>query len=309
MNNTEKYLKIIEEYTNDKYITIQELCKQYKCDKSSLYKFIKKNNITIPKKKVVNKEKEEKLKQCIDLYDKYGSIHKISKIIHLTESDISRYLKKYGIIIPYNAPKIKNEFNENFFETIKTEQQAYWFGFLLADGYVTKINRIGLELKLEDKSHIKKFIKVIDGNCKITENNNTARLSIASAKMQNDLIKKGCVFNKSKNGFFNINDFSTQELQRHFIRGYFDGNGHIPKQMTRYELVITIGSEKLAYQFKNLLQNFDIEMSLRNLNTYYRLELYNKCNFIKLLNLMYQGANVYLDRKYETYKLRISPLQ
>ena len=43
--------------------------------------------------------------------------------------------------------------------------------------------------------------------------------------------------------------------------------------------------------------------------SYYRINIERKKDFLKLLNLLYKDAKVYLDRKYETYLLRSQPFQ
>ncbi|UYZ23301.1 LAGLIDADG family homing endonuclease [Mesobacillus jeotgali] len=54
--------------------------------------------------------------------------------------------------------------DENFFGKITTEEKAYWLGFILADGSVSKENRrncITLSLSRKDKEHLYKFKKSI----------------------------------------------------------------------------------------------------------------------------------------------------
>ena len=64
--------------------------------------------------------------------------------------------------------KIKNlEFRVNYdvhvFDTIDSEEKAYWLGFLMADGYVrSDSNVIGIELSYVDIDHMKKFKKIYE---------------------------------------------------------------------------------------------------------------------------------------------------
>ena len=49
----------------------------------------------------------------------------------------------------------KVPFNECSFDTIDTEEKAYWLGFMYADGYISsKNNQIGLSLAVKDIEHL-----------------------------------------------------------------------------------------------------------------------------------------------------------
>ena len=46
------------------------------------------------------------------------------------------------------------------FETIDTEEKAYWLGFMYADGYIGASRySVGINLSLKDIDHLKKFCK------------------------------------------------------------------------------------------------------------------------------------------------------
>jgi hypothetical protein len=94
-----------------------------------------------------------------------------------------------------------------------------------------------------------------------------------------------------------------QNLHRHFIRGYFDGDGTInneTKTLSGCKVVSTL-------QFlEGLKKNTDIDCSIgkhdstNNKNTY---ELYYSGNRNQWLFLhwIYSGATIYLQRKYDAY--------
>ena len=54
----------------------------------------------------------------------------------------------------------KYKYNKNAFNQITTEKDAYWLGFLLADGYVGGDSKPFLQIKLGeiDKNHLIKFL-------------------------------------------------------------------------------------------------------------------------------------------------------
>lgn len=121
----------------------------------------------------------------------------------------------------------KYKLNENFFESINSEEKAYFLGFLFADGYVNeKINMMDLTIHYKDKEILDKFVLCIypEGRPLKTIRVDYLRLVVNSSKFVNDLIKCGCVQAKTF-----ILKFPTipENFQRDFIRGYFDGDGSI----------------------------------------------------------------------------------
>ena len=86
------------------------------------------------------------------------------------------------------------------FETIDTEEKAYWLGFLYADGSVGSTdNRIELGLAEKDLRHIEKFRDFIGIKNKISYRASTKsyRYAFKSISCKADLIKQGCIPKKS----------------------------------------------------------------------------------------------------------------
>ena len=127
--------------------------------------------------------------------------------------------------------KLLYSVNHMYFDKIDTYNKAYILGIMFADGHMYK-NRKQIRLKLADidiLENIKNEMEYTgplydvlpyhkDGkNCK-----GAKILTISSSKIYGDLIKLGCIQNKTYNKEFpNIDDFYMSD----FIRGYFDGNG------------------------------------------------------------------------------------
>lgn len=62
-----------------------------------------------------------------------------------------------------------------------------------------------------------------------------ARFAVSNKKLVSDLIKLGCVPCKSLILTFpNKEIFKTDDLVKHFIRGYFDGDGCISYSSNKY---------------------------------------------------------------------------
>lgn len=143
----------------------------------------------------------------------------------------------------------KYDVDEEYFSEVKSERPAYWAGFLLADGNVDKRRRtIQVKLKRGDIDHIRRFKRDIGAENPIyhDEKDSGKRLpSIRSnsTKLVDQLERFGVVPRKSYG--HPLPDVPS-DLLRHFVRGYFDGdghvgasNGHVTAQRPQYTLSVT----------------------------------------------------------------------
>lgn len=194
--------------------------------------------------------------------------------------------------------------NKDIFEVIDTEEKAYWLGFLYADGSVGSTeHKIELGLKIEDIGHVQKFKDFVGLNNKISirEKTKSCRFSFRSLDFKNNLIKQGCFPNKSLILKFPTYEQVPKYLIKHFMRGYFDGDGWIC-HTDKTECIGFIGTYDFvdgAIKEFNLKQNKIADV--HHENGAKRYQLYQKDEFIKFLDLLYQDATIYLDRKYEKY--------
>lgn len=122
----------------------------------------------------------------------------------------------------------RKEYNHSYFENIDTEDKAYFLGFIYADGSIVtnKRNSFYLKLHIKDLHIIKTFIKCIDGEMTPwkQKGRDIIQVSISGEKIINDLLKIGLHQNKT---FTLKYPEINPELERHFLRGYFDGDGCI----------------------------------------------------------------------------------
>jgi hypothetical protein len=126
---------------------------------------------------------------------------------------------------------IRKTYNENFFEKIDDEYKAYFLGFIYADGCLiddSKSYRYKLNLKIhnKDKHILEDFIRCINGEIEVWSNKkrDMCEISLSGKKIVSDLKEKGVLPNKT----FTIKyPYIDESLERHFLRGYFDGDGCI----------------------------------------------------------------------------------
>ncbi|MEG1494717.1 MAG: hypothetical protein RR406_00235 [Bacilli bacterium] len=260
------------------------------------------------------------INKAIELRKNGLSYAKIGKLLNTDRKKVSFYLqeKGYGPSKAYKKAKEFNQpnkkaINENVFEKIDTEEKAYWLGFMYADGCVNRTsNRIELSLKEEDYSHIVKFKNFLESEHIIGKKSKTIkdktyisyRLGITNEKLKNDLIKHGCVPNKTK-----VLQFPklNKKLVKHFIRGYLDGDGCITHQATSKMSLEILGTEEFLraildyYNFPNdkyiyTFKHSDIK----------RLILSGPKAF-EVIDDLYKKSNIYLERKFNLYN-KFAPL-
>ena len=249
------------------------------------------------------------------------SIKEMAEYLNRTTNSVRLKASRCGCKkSPYNC-------NYSFFKSIDTEEKAYWFGFIAADGWIT-INRgtnsgcLGIELQAGDTNHLKKFNKSIDGNYKITERERLCEIStkqnnvnkescirIFSIDMVNDLINIGITTTKTRDFSFPI--WLDEKFYPAFIRGYFDGDGCVRTRtrklssgaVVEYPICDIVSANKdfldklrtLLYEKLGICSYIYIDKNC------YRLYVHKNEHTMAFLNYIYNDANIYLDRKYKKY--------
>lgn len=261
------------------------------------------------------------------IYKDY-SVKEISKILNKSVASID--CKKRRLGLTENIMN-KNRGNQNFFDVINTEEKAYWLGFIYADGYVIKSERnyeLGIELNYKDVEHLNKFnsifnnyykvikkvgnynsIEILNGKEPTNRVSEACLIRIYSKSIYEGLIKNGVVQNKTYSNIFpKIED---NVLFLHFLRGYIDGDGsYVIKDVERqYKTLkkykypqITIEGNNLnmfKYIIERLQNDFNITSRVYKDRKCYKLEIAKKSDCLKLIDLMYDNATIYLDRKFE----------
>jgi len=199
----------------------------------------------------------------------------------------------------------KLKFNHDFFENIDCEEKAYWLGFIMADGCVsvTQQPKMAIGLHKRDEDHLKKWHQSIRSCLKIHHHKDRVASTHYSSKMCHDLIQMGCVPRKSLQLEF---PDLREDLIRHFVRGYFDGDGSIlrcrPNQNTcRTQLrIVFIGTQMFLNTLKKWIQCSANVCSMDG-NRAYRLEIHGNKSALSTAKLMYENATIYLDRKAQVY--------
>ena len=260
----------------------------------------------------------------LDLYNKYylkGMFpRQIEKLDDCPYSDttLERGFKRLGLTTRNKGQaQRKYKVDESYFEEINTSEKAWLLGFIAADGCnntnkTTSTLTINLaEQDIEILYKIKDLLKS-EHPIKIYESKGNRQRSVSlvigSQKICFDLNKLGIVPNKTLT--YSFPEFLDPKLYKHFIRGYFDGDGSIwlTKKHKRMSFSI-VGNywfnDKLSEIFK---QDFNINTTRyfrhkdKGNTTTQQLYVAGNIQITKLMNWMYEDSTIHLRRKYDKFQ-------
>lgn len=231
------------------------------------------------------------------------SITKLAQDYDLDRGILAKNFKEDGIAIinRQNQPRM----NQNFFDSIDTEEKAYWLGFLYADGAIGSSNNgIELSLKESDSRHLDKFVHSLGfTDKKVFKDDIRCRVTFKNKHMHNSLINLGCTAKKSLTLTFPSEKQVPIMLANHFVRGYVDGDGSVMIGLNhRNERIVPrlsiLGTESFL---KSLIKTMGWKQNhISHPSGAFQIEWSGKYVF-GYLNELYGNASIYLDRKYQRF--------
>lgn len=228
---------------------------------------------------------------------------------------------------PLTTNHISNRrIRHDIFSKIETELQAYLLGFYAADGNINeKRKTFRIHLQKQDAELVYLYKDIISPDARtftVEEHKTTGRngkeitahesfgVDITSAKLCTDLVNLGIGYNKSYSDL-HIPEMS-KNLIRHFIRGYFDGDGCIivwlarekgKSDRVRGKFDICAKSASILNEFIKFFATYDIKLNLNYLkrDDMYRMHTSSKKELQKIYNLLYKDSYFYLSRKFNKF--------
>jgi len=213
--------------------------------------------------------------------------------------------------------------NDTFFDNIDTQEKAYWLGFLYADGYHTKPYRVGVKLAVKDKSHIEKLCDAVQVSydrikfrppsekfCmgRIIRSSGSSELNINNKHLSISAKACGLVPNKSLILTFPSENILPLKFVRHFIRGYFDGDGcltvGITNHISRYRMIILSSKdfcEGLCEQIQRSL-NIRVKIWDKKQTNIYKICISGNRQVKQFMDWLYNDSTIHLDRKHILYE-------
>ena len=270
---------------------------------------------------VVDLTNEDKNK-IIEMYLSGYSTTRIAEHFMVSHKLIGRILDENDIKRIHNGVR-KWNLNEHYFDSIDTQNKAYILGLLYADGY-NGINKstVRIQLQYTDVELLKQISREIESdkplkyiNCssKVASNGFISKdmyqLEAFSSHMCHTLDAIGMHQNKSL--ILEFPRFENKSLARHFIRGYYDGDGSFTysnaNSAKRFQGLITITStESFCEECLTILRKeigigggiYDASCH-NGITKVITISGNRQCK--NVLDWLYFDADMYLHRKYDKY--------
>jgi intein/homing endonuclease len=260
-----------------------------------------------------NKWSNEEIEFLKDNYENYTA-KELGDKIGRTKNAVALKLNRLGINVS------KYNYNKHFFDTVDTEEKAYWLGFMYADGYVSysienRNYEASIELKASDYEHLMKFNKSLNGNVQVSYRererwnkiHKICSIRFHSKELVEGLMKHGCLPNKTFDiKMPNIND----TLIKHFIRGFFDGDGSVYHRKDRNGIYANFTSA--SFDFLTSLRFYLYQLGVNSYivkdRDHHQLRIYGKDYTMTFLKHIYEESTIYLNRKYEMFDNEIASL-
>jgi len=197
----------------------------------------------------------------------------------------------------------------DYFDAITTPEQAYWLGFLSADGSLISTvahpegNHLSVRLAARDKGHLVKLKEALGAHASVLDGISngfgkptpSANLNVGSRRLMDALIALG--INPRKSATVKPWD-GPADLMPHFWRGLFDGDGSLAIKGPGLWTAFLCGSEPCVLGFLAWAH----EICGTSATPYFKtgcwyVSISGKYQVPKLVRAMYGDATVSLDRK------------
>ncbi len=268
---------------------------------------------------LTQKEKEE----CVELYISGESTVSLAKKYGVYPNSINGILRRRNVNIRKSSEAHrKYKINESFFDFIDSEEKAYILGLFYADGsnnirrfkaYIS-LSEVDVDILYKIRSLISPdkpllYSKRNDGN---SNHKNRYMFYIDNKHISKQLENLGCVTNKT----FKITfpNWIDNDLIHHFVRGYFDGDGHIGIYNNKARISV-VSTESFCNKLKSIIENIGIKCSdlycrfPERENSTRDFRITGNKNVLSFLIWIYRDATIYMERKYKKYQELISIME
>lgn len=245
-------------------------------------------------------------------------IPELAKLYNINQTYIYGYLHRRKISSnKMIQDRRKNKPIDTFLNVIDTEEKAYFLGLMMSDGYINESNtrgyiykKFGIFIKDSDKEVIEKICSVIGIKPSYRKNTKMVGFNVSSIQIISKLNELGISKNKT------YKELSVpkidKNLVKHFIRGYFDGDGSISIRSARpnqVQVYICGICKSFLEEVSEILNEENISSKLytevrnkENRKDMFTLRITTHKDRILFFDYLYKDSTIKIDRKYSKYK-------
>lgn len=298
---TEKVLSLFDAVT-----PVLHICESLGLSRPTVYKILRENGRS-PRGFILSPESPYIL-ECLN--SRRYSAREIARKAGTSTAVVSRVARDHNITI---RPQRRWKVRSSSWSQVATEHDAYWLGFAMADGYVRIKHRakgtheylFRLHIQRRDVEHLNKLREYLGTDAPIRNSRNrvhpSVTLEIWNKEIVHNLSRLGCTPRKSdREQFPNI----REDLFRHFLRGYFDGDGWFTTEPSGRTRLGLLGGRSFLVKIRDRLVALlgIYRGQVQKLGNIHRFLTGSNADAVKVARFMYDGSTVYLDRKYQNHK-------
>lgn len=245
--------------------------------------------------------------------DNQLSIEAIAEKMGCSISKVQKYLGREGLTrTNLDSKQLLSKLtqhNSTFFDSIDTEEKAYWLGFFYADGYLAKNGSVlKIDLSSKDALHLQRFANIFQRDVLVYERApdkrngkvySTATCSISCAYLWNALLAKGIKQGNTLSEDVSVFGHVSGELMHHFVRGFFDGDGGVYRNKKGVLEFSFVGSFPFMTHLRKVVV-VSTGLSVPKLDESHKLaklHWYGNGSSERFKNWVYHNATIWLERK------------
>lgn len=290
---------------------VKDIAGKYGLKTQTVYSFLIRNGIRIRKALT-----DEDILDICSSYTSGEKVETISRRHHIDNAKTRSILREHGIYVVKQNDIRKYTLDETYFDKIDTANKAYILGLLYSDGNNRVDNHcIRISLQEGDVDILKKIQLELNSNAPLVFKDNLNIISsdglsrrsqycltVCSKYMSDRLVELGVVPNKSL--IVTYPNLIKDEFVKDFIRGYLDGDGSI-SNLKQAKVSFTgcydlfVGFDEAIYSHLGFRGHF--YHCKNKAPSTYSYVFYGEYNTRKLLKWLYDGADLFMQRKYNIF--------
>lgn len=263
----------------------------------------KAKSLNLPSAKLWQPEEDEILKLCFEKDGKKNLLRFLAKRSWLA---IMARGERLGLKRERHKPR--RTVDETYFKNW-TVNMAYILGFILADGCIINGSHNGYSdslkfgVQIRDIDILEKVKQELKSGHTLSRVKNAVHLCISSQELVDDLKRLGITYKKSLNEQWpNV----PLEYSRDFIRGIVDGDGSIHFDKRGCPTISLCGGEEtVGHVREHFIYKLGVYSTLikqsysQKCKNYLYQIAYRSNSAKKVVGYLYDGAALYLDRKFK----------